>query len=299
MFIEGEYAMSVNRSLRLSTFSIVARDARNGDLGVAVQSKFLAVGSLVPWAKAGVGAIATQAALNAAYGAEGLRLLANGWSAHEALNHMVSMDSDADQRQVLIVDAAGRAAAFTGAKCYEWAGHIVGEGYACAGNILVSRDTVEAMARTFETTDGPLAHRLVAALAAGQAAGGDRRGQQSAAVVVVRTAGGYAARTDRYVDLRVDDHPQPIAELQRLLALHHLYSQSAPEDLMELTEAICRELQTILRNAGQHHIQITGRFDDATRQALLDLYNMENLEDRWHERMIDKVALEYLRKKFL
>ncbi|PWH19984.1 MAG: fimbrial assembly protein FimA [Ardenticatenia bacterium] len=291
--------MSANRPIRLSTFSIVARDAHNGDLGVAVQSKFLAVGSLVPWAKAGVGAIATQSALNAAYGIEGLRLLANGWSAAEALNHMVSMDSDADLRQVLIVDAAGRAAAFTGAKCYEWAGHIVGEGYACAGNILVSRDTVEAMARTFETTDGPLAHRLVAALAAGQAAGGDRRGQQSAAVLVVRTAGGYAARTDRYVDLRVDDHPQPIVELQRLLKLHHLYSQSAPEDLIERSEAICRELQMILRNAGRQDIQVTGQFDGATRQALLDLYNMENLEDRWHERLIDKVALEYLRNKFL
>ncbi|MDW8070049.1 MAG: DUF1028 domain-containing protein [Anaerolineae bacterium] len=290
--------MSTNRPIRLSTFSIVARDARTGDLGVAVQSKFLAVGSLVPWAKAGVGAIATQAALNAAYGLEGLRLLANGWSAPEALNHMVAMDSDADIRQVLIVDAAGRAAAFTGAQCYAWAGHIVGEGYACAGNILVSRDTVEAMARTFETTDGPLAHRLVAALAAGQAAGGDRRGQQSAAVLVVRTAGGYAARTDRYVDLRVDDHPQPIAELQRLLALHYLYSQSAPEDLIERSEAICRELQMILRNAGRRDIQVTGQFDATTRQALLDLYNMENLEDRWHERLIDKVALEYLRNKF-
>ena len=291
--------MAANRTIRLSTFSIVARDARNGDLGVAVQSKFLAVGSLVPWAKAGVGAIATQSALNAAYGSEGLRLLANGWSAPEALNHMVAMDSEADLRQVLIVDAAGRAAAFTGAKCYEWAGHIVGDGYACAGNILVSRDTVEAMARTFETTDGPLAHRLVAALAAGQAAGGDRRGQQSAAVLVVRTAGGYAARTDRYVDLRVDDHPQPIAELQRLLKLHHLYSQSAPEDLIERSEAICRELQMILRHAGRQDIQVTGQFDEATRQALWDLYNMENLEDRWHERLIDKVALEYLRDKFL
>ena len=291
--------MAANRTIRLSTFSIVARDARNGDLGVAVQSKFLAVGSLVPWAKAGVGAIATQSALNAAYGSEGLRLLANGWSAPEALNHMVAMDSEADLRQVLIVDAAGRAAAFTGAKCYEWAGHIVGDGYACAGNILVSRDTVEAMARTFETTDGPLAHRLVAALAAGQAAGGDRRGQQSAAVLVVRTAGGYAARTDRYVDLRVDDHPQPIAELQRLLKLHHLYSQSAPEDLIERSEAICRELQMILRHAGRQDIQVTGQFDEATRQALWDLYNMENLEDRWHERLIDQVALEYLRDKFL
>jgi uncharacterized Ntn-hydrolase superfamily protein len=277
----------------------VARDSHNGDLGVAVQSKFLAVGSIVPWARAGIGAVATQAALNAAFGAEGLRLLANGWTAPEALNHMVSMDAEADQRQLLIVDAAGRAAAHTGDRCYEWAGHLVGAGYACAGNILVGQDTVGAMARGFESAVGRLADRLVAALAAGQGAGGDRRGQQAAAVLVVRAAGGYATRTDRFVDLRVDDHPQPIAELQRLLALHHLYSQSAPEDLIELTEAICRDLQTILKKAGRYQGEVTGLVDSAARQALLDLYNMENLEDRWHGHMIDRVALEYLRHKFL
>ena len=176
--------------------------------------------------------------------------LAEGWTASEALRHMVAMDGEADQRQALMVDATGRADAFTGRQCYDWAGHHVGDGYACAGNILVSGETVEAMARGFEATPGRLAERLVAALAAGQAAGGDRRGQQAAAVLVVRTAGGYMGRTDRYVDLRVDDHPTPIAELQRLLGLHHLYSQSAPEDLAPLTEPVARELLTILRRAG-------------------------------------------------
>jgi uncharacterized Ntn-hydrolase superfamily protein len=292
--------MSATPSRRqMSTFSIVARDPANGELGVAVQSKFLAVGSLVPWARAGVGAIATQAACNAAYGPYGLQLLALGWSAPEVLQHMTAMDADADQRQALVVDAAGRAAAFTGKACYDWAGHVVGDGYACAGNILVGRETVEAMARTFEATSGRLAERLVAALAAGQAAGGDRRGQQAAALLVVRTAGGYLGRTDRVVDLRVDDHPRPIAELQRLLALQHLYSQSQPDDLMPLTEEVARDLQAILRQAGMYAGATSGQLDDAARRALLDLYNTENLEDRWHDRLIDRVALAYLRDKFL
>lgn len=292
--------MTATHSRRgMSTFSIVARDPHTGDLGVAVQSKFLAVGSLVPWARAGVGAIATQAACNAAYGPQGLQLLAMGWSGPETLQHMTAMDSEAGQRQALIVDAAGRAAAFTGAECYDWAGHVVGDGYACAGNILVGHETVDAMAHAFESTSGRLAERMVAALAAGQAAGGDRRGQQAAAALVVRTAGGYLGRTDRTVDLRVDDHPQPITELQRLLALQHLYSQSAPEDLTPPTEEVARDLQSILCQAGLHTGEIIGRLDDAALRALQDLYNMENLEDRWHAQMIDRVALGYLRDKFL
>jgi len=287
-----------NRRYQPSTFSIAARDPSTGDLGVAVQSKFLAVGSIVPWARAGVGAIATQAALNAAYGVEGLHLLASGWTAQETVKQLVSMDSEAGQRQLLVVDAAGRAEAYTGNQCYEWAGHLVGDGYACAGNILVGRATVEAMAQAFERTAGALAARLVAALAAGQAAGGDRRGQQSAAVLVVRSAGGYAARTDRYVDLRVDDHSQPISELQRLLGLHRLYSKSAPDELTEMTEEICSELQAILRRTGRYQGEINGQCNAATRRALLDLYNIENLEDRWHDRLIDRVALGYLRTRF-
>ena len=283
----------------MSTFSIVARDPTNGDLGAAVQSKFLAVGAVVPWARAGVGAVATQAAANTAYGPEGLRLMAAGWTAPEALNYITTMDHDASQRQVLLVDAGGQAAAFTGEGCFEWAGHIVGEGYACAGNILVSQATVQAMAKTFETTRGALAERLVAALAAGQAAGGDGRGQQSAALLVVRVGGGYGSRNDRYVDLRVDDHPEPIAELGRILELHRLYlTKSSPEELIEIDESIAYQLQTILQKTGHYQGQITGVYDKATQEALWKLYGIENLEERWHDKLIDGIALNFLRQRF-
>jgi uncharacterized Ntn-hydrolase superfamily protein len=286
--------------LRPSTFSIVARDPANGDLGVAVQSKFLAVGSVVPWAQAGAGAVATQSFANTTYGSEGLRLMAAGWTAQEALKHLLAVDHEAAQRQVLLVDAAGRSAAYTGEGCFNWAGHIIGEGYACAGNILVGEDTLEAMARTFEAGSGTLAERLVAALAAGQAAGGDSRGQQSAAVLVVRTAGGYGGRNDRYLDLRVDDHPTPIAELGRLLDLHRLYlTKSAPEELIPVSEDIIRELQTIVRQTGHYQGEITGSYDEVTKKALWDLYGIENLEERWHNTLIDRVALEFLRQRFL
>ena len=285
--------------LHPSTFSIVALDPANGDLGVAVQSKFLAVGSVVPWARAGVGAVATQAWANSSYGPEGLRLMAAGWTAPEALNHLLRMDHDTGQRQVLLVDAAGRAAAHTGEKCHHWAGHIVGDNYACAGNILVGQDTVQAMSRAFQESQGALAERLIAALAAGQSAGGDSRGQQSAALLVVRTAGGYGGRDDRYVDLRVDDHPEPIRELGRILGLHRLYlTRSAPDELIPLDENIARELQTILRKTGHYSGEITGVYDTATRVGLWDLYGIENLEERWHDELIDKVALEFLRGRF-
>lgn len=290
--------MSVPK-IRPSTFSIVARDPANGDLGVVVQSKFLAVGSVVPWAQAGVGAIATQALANTTYGSAGLHLMAVGWTAPEALKQLLAADHDANQRQVSLVDASGRAAAYTGPACHKWAGHIIGEGYACAGNILVGEDTVEAMARTFEATQGSLAERLVTALAAGQAAGGDSRGQQSAAVLVVRTGGGYGGRNDRFIDLRVDDHVEPIAELRRLLDLHRLYlAKSAPNELIPLSEDITRELQTILQKAGHYQGEISGSYDEVTRTALWDLYGIENLEERWHNTLIDLVALEFLRERF-
>ncbi|GAB4410856.1 MAG: DUF1028 domain-containing protein [Anaerolineae bacterium] len=282
-----------------STFSIVARDPTNGDVGVAVQSKFLAVGSVVPWARAGVGAVATQSFANATFGPEGLRLMAAGWSASESLKQLLALDHEAGQRQVLLVDAAGRAAAFTGEGCFPWAGHIIGEGYACGGNILVGEDTVEAMARTFEATSGMLAERLVSALAAGQAAGGDRRGQQSAALLVVRTGGGYAGRNDRYIDLRVDDHLEPIAELRRLLDLHRLYlTKSTLEELTAVDATIASELQLILRQTGHYQGEAHGAYDEATKKALWDLYAVENLEERWHNTLIDVVALEFLRQRF-
>jgi uncharacterized Ntn-hydrolase superfamily protein len=276
-----------------STFSIVARDLANGDLGVAVQSKFLAV------ARDGVGAVATQSYANVAYGPEGLRLMAAGWNAQEALNHLLTMDLDVTQRQVLLVDAAGGAAGHTGEKCHDWAGHILGDGYACGGNILVGEATVQAMAKTFEEAQGALPERLAAALAAGQAAGGDSRGKQSAALLVVRTAGSYGGRSDRYVDLRVDDHPEPIAELERILGLHRLYlTKSSPEELIPIDEDVARELQGILQQAGHYHGEVTGIYDEATKQALWDLYGIENLEERWHDELIDVVALGFLRQRF-
>lgn len=285
--------------VRPATFSIVARDPANGDLGVAVQSKFLAVGSVVPWAQAGVGAVATQSFANVTFGVEGLRLMAAGWTAPEVLKQLLAADPDAAQRQLSLVDASGRAAAFTGEGCFPWACHIIGEGYACAGNILVGEDTVEAMARTFEATQGSLAERLVTALAAGQSAGGDRRGQQSAALLVVRTGGGYGGRNDRYIDLRVDDHVAPIEELRRLLDLHRLYlAKSTPEDLVPITEAIAYEVQDILQKTGHYQGEISGHYDEITRKALWDLYGIENLEERWHNTLIDTVALDFLRRRF-
>ena len=282
-----------------STFSIVACDPANGDLGVAVQSKFLAVGSVVPWARAGVGAVATQAWANTTYGPEGLRLMAAGWTAQEALGHLLITDHDVRQRQVLLVDASGRAAGHTGEACHDWAGHLVGDGYACAGNILIGPDTVQAMAKRFEGSTGRLAERLVAALAAGQAAGGDSRGQQSAAVLVARTGGGYGGRNDRFIDLRVDDHAEPIKELERILGLHRLYlTRSTPEELIPIDESIARELQAMLQQTGHYQGQAGGVYDQATRQALWDLYGIENLEERWHDESIDVVALEFLRQRF-
>lgn len=203
----------------VATFSIVGFDPETGDLGVAVQSKFFAVGAVVPWARAGVGAVATQSFANTSYGPDGLALLATGSSPQEAVEALIAADEDRQRRQVGVVDAAGRSASFTGDACLAWAGGRTGEHYAAQGNLLAGPGVVDAMAETFEATSGDLAERLMAALAAGQAAGGDARGRQSAALLVVREGGGYAQLNDRYIDLRVDDHPTPIAELRRLLGM--------------------------------------------------------------------------------
>src|SRR5829696_6581500 len=200
----------------IATFSIVGFDPETDSLGVAVQSKFLAVGSVVPWARAGVGAVATQAMANYNYGPHGLELMARGKTADETVEGLISADEDRQHRQVGAVDARGRAATFTGSECFEWAGGATGEHYAVQGNILVGGETVEAMARTYTETQGDLATRLLSALDAGQAAGGDSRGKQSAALLVVREGGGYGGDNDRVVDLRVDDHPDPIRELVRI-----------------------------------------------------------------------------------
>ncbi len=281
------------------TFSIVARDPQAGESGIAVQSKFLAVGAVVPWAKAGAGAIATQSWANTSYGPRGLELLASGLSVQETLAQLIGEDDGRASRQVGIVGVDGQPATFTGDQCFPWAGGQVGEHYTCQGNILVGKDTVLAMARTFGQTTGRLCDRLVAALAAGQAAGGDSRGQQSAALLVVRQGGGYGGFNDRFIDLRVDDHPQPINELQRILQLHKLYLfPPDPGDILVIDHDIARELQQLLTVLGDYQGAISGSYDEVTRAAFRKFSGRENLEERWFEdARVDRTVLEFLRQK--
>ena len=223
LFQAAPCAAAARRVENIATFSIVGFDPESGELGVAVASKFLAVGSVVPWAKAGVGAIATQAYANTTFGPEGLALLKQGLGAQAVLDSLIAMDEGRDERQVGIVDAGGGSATYTGKGCIAWAGGKAGKHYACQGNILVDEKTVDAMARTFEESAGALGTRLLRALKAGEEAGGDSRGKQSAAIYVVKEAGGYQGLNDRFIDLRVDDHEDPINELQRLLSIHMAY----------------------------------------------------------------------------
>lgn len=284
----------------LSTFSIVACDREARQWGVAVQSKFLAAGAVVPFAQAEVGAVATQAHANTTYGPRGLALMAQGLIASEVIRQLTEADPERGARQVGMVDAQGRAAAFTGQQCFEWAGHSVGDGFCCQGNILAGPAVVSAMAQAFESTTGALAGRLVAALEAGQANGGDRRGQQSAGLLVVQAGGGYGGYNDRLIDLRVDEHPAPIAELRRILALQRLYfGKSRAEDLLPIQGALAREVQEIVRRAGYYNGPLTGDYDEATRSALTRLIHTENLEEReQRDERIDRVALEFLRARF-
>jgi uncharacterized Ntn-hydrolase superfamily protein len=283
----------------IATFSIVARDPSNGDLGVAVQSKFLAVGSVVPWARAEVGAIATQALANLSYGPQGLALLEQGLSAAEVVRQLVDADPQREHRQLGIVDREGRAAAHTGLACQAWAGHVIGEGFCCQGNILASEAVATRMAEAFTGAQGELAERLVAALDAGQTAGGDRRGRQSASVYVVRSGGSYGGYLDRYVDLRVDDHPDPIKELSRLLQLHRFYlTRPAADQLIPIDKALATELQDSLRDLGYYSGPNTNTFDELTREALFAYGGIENLEERLVEdARIDKQVLEFIRRK--
>ena len=283
------------------TFSIAAYDPAAQEWGVATESKFLAVGAVVPWAQANAGAIATQSYANTTFGPKGLKLLAKGLSAPEVLERLLAKDKGREQRQVGIVDREGRVATFTGTGCHAWAGGLTGTHFAAQGNILASAKVVKALAASFETAKGELADRLVAALMAAQRAGGDRRGQQSAAVLVVREKGGYAGFNDRYLDLRVDDDPHPIERLQKILELHHLYfGKPAPASLVPIDKAIARELQRIAQQSQHYRGAITGVYDEATRQAVEELIGVENLEDRWPlgANQIDPVAFKYLQKAY-
>lgn len=286
----------------IATFSIVAYDPNRQEWGVAVQSKFMACAAVVSWARAGAGAIATQSYANVRYGIDGLDRLAQGESAESVIAAFTAADEQRGIRQVGMVDKNGRSASYTGADCYTWAGHIIGEGFACQGNILIP-GTVEAMAETFEKArqgSGELADWLVMALAAGQAAGGDNRGRQAAGVLVVRENGGYGGNNDRYLDLRVDDDPEPIDRLGRLVNMHHLYfGKVNPNNLIPLAD-VAKDLQAVLRRTGYYDGPENGRFDDTTRKALRALVGSENLEERWNGEgdMIDRVVVEFLLDRF-
>jgi uncharacterized Ntn-hydrolase superfamily protein len=304
------------------TYSIVAYDSATGDLGVAVQSKFPNVGGIVPWGRAGVGAVATQSLGNTAYGERGLDLIAEGATAEEALRIVMRTDTMLQDRQVGMVDARGNAASFTGKSTFDWAGGrvgalsghgnvlggkgevIVGRGYAAQANIMVSDQTVKNLAETFEQTKGDLSDRLLAALKAGQAGGGDKRGMQSAALLVVRKNGGYLGANDRFIDIRVYDAPDPIAELERLLALHKLhFFPSRAQDLVTISPSIVALLEPILlrepANQPEKWLKTKqGRATPAFLEALKNFMYWENYDVRVRmDGKVDRVVLEDILKK--
>jgi uncharacterized Ntn-hydrolase superfamily protein len=286
------------RLSRPSTFSIAARDPSNGDLGIIVQSKFPCVGSVVHWALAEVGAIATQAWANTSYGPKGLELLSSGKSAQDVLDTLVRNDEKAEHRQVGIVDASGGVAVHTGGDCMDWAGHVAGNGFTCQGNILASGDVVSDMASAYESTEGDLIDKLFAGLKAGQAAGGDRRGMQSAAVLVVRKEGGYEGGNDRYVDVRVDEHPSPIKELERIFKVYDmtLLSREPVSDLLKLDGPVAERVQGALHDLGYlEQVSFTESWPQEAALALQAWINASNFENKHRDDgTIWKSVLDYL-----
>lgn len=288
----------MKKPLKTSTFSIAGFDPKNGDLGIAVQSKFLAAGAIVPHILSRVGAVATQALANPSYGPKGLELLAQGNSPQEVIEKLTGADKDSAHRQVGVIDARGRSATFTGEECLDWAGGTAGENFTAQGNILVSRETVEAMAETFQNSSGELADRLLAALKAGQKAGGDKRGKQAAALVVFRENGGYAGLTDKYIDLRVDDDPEPIEKLSDMLELFYLYFSNREVKKIPLEGENLKEVKTLLEKFGLFTGPNDDQFNPEFKEALLTFYYQENFEERVPEgREIPEDILDYMRKR--
>lgn len=280
-----------------STFSIVARDPTNGDMGIVVQSKFPAVGAVVPWALAEVGAVASQAWANTSYGPRGIELMSGGKSASETLKILLQDDDKTEHRQVGIVDAKGRAVAHTGTECMDWAGHVIGDGYACQGNILAGEAVVKNMAEAYESTEGDLIDKLLAVIRAGQAAGGDKRGMQSAAILVVREGGGYEGGNDRYVDVRVDDHPSPIEELERIFHLYDmtLLSREDPSRLLTIEGNLVTKIQNALVTLGLLESAVEDSFTPASQSALQEWINTNNFENKYRDDgTIWQSVLDYL-----
>jgi uncharacterized Ntn-hydrolase superfamily protein len=266
------------------TYSIVAVDRDRGDIGVAVASKFIAAGSIVPWVKVGVGAVATQSWANVKFGPLILYLLENRYNPRKAVEVVLASDEKKEYRQIGVVDAKGEAFAYTGGKCIPYAGHIVGDGYAVQGNILVGEEVLEAMAKAFETTKGELVDKLLAALKAGDQAGGDKRGKQSAALIVVRPCGGYGGcleGVDKYVDLRVDDHPDPVNELIRLFKIWEItiLEREDPSDVYDLKD-VAYNIQLALKKLGFYRGEVTGVLNNETLEALEMWMGINNFENK-------------------
>jgi len=270
------------RSSVPSTFSIVGFDPKTKDLGVAVESKFVAVGAVVPFAQAGVGAVATQSYANTTFGPKALGMMKQRVAPEDVLQRLVKADKEAARRQVGLVDARGRPASYTGKECFPWAGHVVGQHYACQGNLLAGADVVKEMGRAFERTQGDLPVRLLAALSAGQRAGGDKRGQQSAALLVVRDRGGYGGFNDRWIDVRVDDHPAPIEEVVRVFNVYDvtLLDREDPTDVLPLNADVVRELQAGLTALGFYRGAASGKFDSKTKAAFEAWASVNNFENK-------------------
>lgn len=278
------------------TFSIVGFDPVEKEWGIAVQSKFLGVGAVVPWAKAGAGAVATQSYANTAYGPKALDLMGQGKTAQKTLEMLLAEDPDREMRQVGLIDSKGNAATFKGKACYDWAGGVTGTHFAAQGNILVDEGTVQAMARVFTETNGTLADKLLAALEAGQEAGGDSRGKQSAALYIVKEKAGYGGFNDRYIDLRVDDHPDPIKELIRIYQLQQLYfAPSKPERIAKVEGEIKTQLINHLRRLS--YLNSESLNNDEIFKALTAYIHTENFEMREQSTgFIDLEVLEFMKK---
>lgn len=286
---------------KYATFSIVAYDPQESAWGIAVASKFPAVGAVVPWAATGQGAVATQSYANTTFGPRGLELMAAGRSAQETLALLLKDDDDRELRQVGLVDAQGEAATFTGADCFEWAGGRTGKYYALQGNILTGAETIDAMEKVFLEKMGGFPDKLLAALLAGDRAGGDRRGRQSAAVYIVKPQGGYSGFNDRWIDYRVDDHHDPIPKLIELVELHRLYFGKSPEEQeLQIEGEVAKKLQEIMSNQGFYSGPLHGAFDDVTRESLRGFIGNENFEDRTNFKTgrIDQPVFDFLVRKF-
>ena len=287
--------------IKPSTFSIVAFDSSASAWGIAVASKFPAAGAVVPWARAGAGAVATQSYANTSYGPLGLDMMTSGMSASDALEKLIADDEGRDLRQVGLVDLEGRATTYTGKDCFDWAGGLTGEGYCVQGNILVGEVVIQSMAAAFESAEGELPERLMIALLAGDRSGGDKRGRQSAGLLVVKPEGGYGGYNDRWIDYRVDDHVDPVPRLIGLLELHHLYfEKSPPEEELSIEGEILNTLQAMMIQQGYKLNATNDAFNTITQKALRQFLGNENFEERadFDAGLIDAPVYEFLKRKF-